>query len=613
MKNFELHSVDKFEKAALTAIKNSDRNLLIHAGPGSGKSEILSEKAAYLLATGAISENRKILALSFKRNSVRDLRNRVKHSIPAEMTHRFEAYTFDAFAKIIIDRFGDLLPKPWQLPAGYVIDEELLSPQKLRDEIYAATANAACSIEEIETLELGNFCSDNLLYKPLESKINHTGNLSDDIGVLMWQYWLSKKPATVIFPMLNALAEFLIRNTPHLKKILQATYGHILLDEFQDTTFDQYRLLKSAFMNSGIPVTAAGDEKQNIMLWANAMPDGMEQFINDFNAKEINLQWNFRSAPRLAELQNVVARKLLLDTLPESIPVNTDLDGKCRALIFETETEEKRFIIDEISSLLLSGYSPRDICVCVRHDSAVCSQILSGETENNALWFRDEVPIQNLLDENIVKLLFALWDVIFSDCAPESWDKVTEFLNAPQDISRLTDFKKDIKSTFEEKNFSKDDFENLINKSISFLEENKIRAAFEEYLESQWLTKCLADLVMAAERKNFAGKNFYDAILSIKGDTAIPVLSVQRCKVKEFRTVFFVGLEDNSFREFQLDLLEEGCAFFIALSRAKEQLFFTACRFRNGNPQKFDEIRPLYRLLSESGVNVEEIRPISLQ
>ena len=143
----------------------------------------------------------------------------------------------------------------------------------------------------------------------------------------MWQYWLSKKPATVIFPMLNALAEFLIRNTPHLKKILQATYGHILLDEFQDTTFDQYRLLKSAFMNSGIPVTAAGDEKQNIMLWANAMPDGMEQFINDFNAKEINLQWNFRSAPRLAELQNVVARKLLLDTLPESIPVNTDLDG----------------------------------------------------------------------------------------------------------------------------------------------------------------------------------------------------------------------------------------------------------------------------------------------
>ena len=81
----------------------------------------------------------------------------------------------------------------------------------------------------------------------------------------------------------------------------------------------------------------------------------------------------------------------------------------------------------------------------------------------------------------------------------------------------------------------------------------------------------------------------------------------------QFRTVFFVGLEDNSFREFQLDLLEEGCAFFIALSRAKEQLFFTACRFRNGNPQKFDEIRPLYRLLSESGVNVEEIRPIRLQ
>ena len=145
------------------------------------------------------------------------------------------------------------------------------------------------------------------------------------------------------------------------------------------------------------------------------------------------------------------------------------------------------------------------------------------------------------------------------------------------------------------------------------MEENKIRSAFEEYQERQWLKKCLDDLAITADRETSSGKSFYDSLMCIKGDTAIPVLSVQRCKVKEFRTVFFVGLEDNSFREFQLDLLEEGCAFFIALSRAKEELVFTACRTRSGNPQKFDDIRPLYRLLSESGVNVEEIRPISLQ
>ena len=602
--NRSLHGIDEFEKAAVTAIKTSDRNLLIHSGPGSGKTELLARKAAYLLENDALPANKKILALSFKRNSVRNLRDRVNSCIPPETSHRFEAYTFDAFAKILLDRFGNLLSEPWKLANGYTIDEELLSMPKLRDELYAAASDTAYSTAEIENLELYGFCRNHLVQKPLPAEINFSGDLSLDAGMLMWQYWLNRKPATLIFPMLNALAELLLRTNRNLKKILQTTYGYIFLDEFQDTTFDQYRLLKSAFDNSGIPVIAAGDEKQSIMLWADAMPDAMERFINDFDAKEINLQWNFRSAPPLVELQNVVARKLLLDTLPEAIPVKSDLDGKCRALYFSSEIEENRFIINEISTLLSNGYSPRDICICVRHDSAACDQVLNHSAANGSLYFRDEVPVQNLLDENVVKLLFALWEVIFTGRAPDSWDKITGFT----DVDRLINFKSEIKSLFAKTEFSKERFEDLINRSIAFLGENKIRAAFEEYLHGQWLSSCLEELAAAADRQSFSNPDFYDALLSIKGDTAIPVLSVQRCKVKEFRTVFFVGLEDNSFREFQLDLLEEGCAFFIALSRAQEQLYFTACRSRNGNPQKFDEIRPLYRLLSGCGVELEEIR-----
>ena len=277
-------------------------------------------------------------------------------------------------------------------------------------------------------------------------------------------------------------------------------------------------------------------------------------------------------------------------------------------MIFPDENREKEFVINEISSLLANGYSPRDICICVRHDSAVCAQIFANAAAKTSLYFRDEVPVQNLLDENVVKLLFALWEAVFSDHAPAAWDDVTSFLDRKNDIEKLTTFKKRINTLYSETEFNRKNFETLIAESIDFLDSNRIRAAFDEYLHGQWLSQVLSDLAAAAERQNFSGKSFSSALESLKGDDAIPVLSIQRCKVKEFRAVFFIGLEDNIFREFQLDALEEGCAFFIALSRAQEKLFFTACRFRNDNPQKFDEIKPLYKILVDSGVNIEEIR-----
>ena len=604
--NFHLYGINELEKAAFSAIRTTDRNILIHSGPGSGKTEILAQKAAYLIENGFVQNGKKILALSFKRNSARDLRNRVNQRLAPEKAKYFESCTFDSFAKILIDRFGELLPEIWQINPDYYIDENLLAPDVLRKEIHVA-ANGLYSLEEIESIPLYGFNRNYLTSVPLPHEINFSGTLSQDAGLLMWQYWLNKKPSTLIFPMLNALAELLLRTNPQLNSFLQKSYAHIFLDEFQDTTTDQYRLLKTAFAKSNIPLTAAGDENQNIMLWADAMPDGIEKFINDFYAKEINLQWNWRSAPQLVELQNNVAKKLLCDTLPEAIPVNSENNGICRALIFPDENKEKSFVINEISSLLGNGFLPQDICICVRHDSAACAKILADAAQNTALRFRDEVPIQNLLDENIVKLLFALWEVTFTDHAPEAWDEITKFLDRKNDIEKLIEFKKQISPLFSPMEFTRQNFESLIAASIDFLEMNRIHSTFDEYLHGQWFLQVISDLAAMAEENNFSGKSFYSALHSLKGDDVIPVLSIQRCKVKEFRAVFFIGLEDNIFREFQLDFLEEGCAFFIALSRAKEKLFFTACRFRNDNPQRFDEIRPLYKILADSGVAIEEI------
>ena len=594
------------ENAALNAIRDTRNNLLLHAGPGTGKTEILAQKAAFLFQTGSINASQKILALSYKRNSARDLRERVRMRCGAADAERFESFTFDAFAKILLDRFRELLPDMWRPSANYCIDENLLDPATLRGKIIAALG--PLYDEEIENFPLHGFNRSCLTRFPLPPEISFSGNPLQDLGMHMWHYWLTSQPAQLAFPMINALSELLIRLNPELKRILQNTYACVFLDEFQDTTHDQYRLLKTLFHNSRCRLIAAGDEKQNIMLWADALPDGMERFVDDFHANEINLQYNWRSAPQLIEIQNNTARRLLGDQLPEMIPVKNELSGSCRAMIFDSDKYESYFIINEIKNLISSGYSTGDIAVCVRQDSDYCTDTLNRYAEHSGIRFRDEIPIQNLMDEPLTKLLFALWEETFTAGSYRSWDMLNDHLLRSNSSKTLSGFRQSVGNDFPNRTFNKDSFGELIAASMDFLDRNLIRATFEEYMQGSWLDHCLDELIKLADRTELTGKSFPDAIAFLRGDDAIPVLTAHRCKVKEFRALFFVGLEDSSFMDFQLSAMEEECAFFISLSRAQEKLYFTSSRFRSDRPQKIDAIKPLYRILTDSGVNIEEIR-----
>lgn len=601
--------VSGLENSALTAIKITDRNLLLHSGPGTGKTETLAQKAAFLFQTGAIPASQKILALSYKRNSARDLREKVRMRCGEPDAERFESYTFDAFAKILLDRFRDLLPEAWRPPADYTIDENLLDPATLRNKITAALGSRY-PLEEIENIPLHGFNRTCLTRFPLPREMTFRGNPAQDLGLHMWQYWLAAKPSQLVFPMINALSELLIRLNPDLKKIFQNTYAYVFLDEFQDTTHDQYRLLKTMFHNSRCRLIAAGDEKQNIMLWADALPDSMERFVSDFYAREIFLQWNWRSASQLIELQNNIARRLLGDYLPEMIPVRTELPGSCRAMIFDDDRHECNFIIDEINKLLSSGYSKTEIAVCVRQDSNCCAESLNhaASSGTSGIRFRDEIPIQNLMDEPLTKLLFALWQEIFSDGTLHSWDMINDFLARSDSGKDIAEFKQQTLSRFKNQKFDRDTFTGLLSASLDFLDKKQIRATFEEYLQGSWLDRCLDELTALADRSDRTGQPFSDAIAALTDDETIAVLTAHRCKVKEFRAVFFVGMEDGSFMDFQLSALEEERSFFVALSRAREKLYFTACRFRHDHPQKIDALKPLYRIIADSGVNIEDIR-----
>lgn len=139
----------KLEPNALTAAKEQVRCLALTAGPGAGKTEMLAQRADFLLRTRLCRYPKRILAISFKVDASRNLKERVKRRCGASLSTRFDSYTFHAFAKRIIDRFRPVLTGLDALDFDYTIGE----PRVTRRQIgFSDLVPLAILILEISTM-----------------------------------------------------------------------------------------------------------------------------------------------------------------------------------------------------------------------------------------------------------------------------------------------------------------------------------------------------------------------------------------------------------------------------------------------------------------------------
>jgi len=109
------------EPNALAAAKEAQRSLALTAGPGAGKTEMLAQRADFLLRTGACRYPQRILAISFKVDASRNLKDRVRQRCGTDLAARLDSHTFHAFAKRLIDRFRPVLTGKDVLDADYSI------------------------------------------------------------------------------------------------------------------------------------------------------------------------------------------------------------------------------------------------------------------------------------------------------------------------------------------------------------------------------------------------------------------------------------------------------------------------------------------------------------
>lgn len=261
-------------------------NILVVAGPGAGKTELLAQKAGYLFQTDICHNPQKILAISFKTDAAENLKQRVCKRYGNEIKSRFSSMTYDAFSKRLLDRFRLALPIDWQPDKDYEVNNAEIIDAAFKKVGYNNPHN-------LKKGELKKFYEQTLSSVSFPIKQE---NLGEKVWKLLIKGFDGNK-ATLDFKMICILSEYIVRSNPKIKRALQCTYTHVFLDEFQDTTNLQYRLVKTCFKDSRSVITAVGDNKQRIMLWAGALKSVFTDFKANFLSQQTQLIMNHRSAP----------------------------------------------------------------------------------------------------------------------------------------------------------------------------------------------------------------------------------------------------------------------------------------------------------------------------
>lgn len=594
------------EENALEVVK-SNSNILVIAGPGAGKSELLAQRACYLLQTNQCREPRRILAVSFKKDAAVNIKERVVKRCGSELASRFDSMTFDAFAKALVDQFLNAIPMEYRPLRNYeIIEDKDLIEFLRKNEIFNYKYNNQY-MKEIDKLTSKKlpFCAGN--------------NIK-----ILWKYIANEngeEKCYLTFRMINRLAEYLISSNPLIKKSLNMTYSHIFLDEYQDTTSLQYDLLQSCFYNEATVITAVGDDKQRIMVWAGALRDAFERFIRDFNANHTMLIMNHRSAPRLLKIQKTIYREFFYKNSDVALDIDNSTkwnedDGEANLHLFKNDDEEAKNIALEIYKLIQKGYTYRDICILVKQTPDVyCKKIIECLAKYGVS-ARNEVRYQDLLREELVLILNNLFKILIKEKSPNEWGEILELifeLNGEKikNLYEFNEFEKKIRGVIiglKEQLRSvldRQSFVNFVYKLLEFIDVDKLKGKYNQYKNESTFEYFINEYCELLWKEYELIENWDSAINNFIGENTIPIMTIHKSKGLEYEAVFFIGLEDSAFWNFTNQKNEDFCAFFVALSRAKMRIDFTFSANRSStrhSKQSSINIHEFYKILKESNV-----------
>ncbi|MHC4487410.1 MAG: ATP-dependent helicase [Planctomycetota bacterium] len=632
---------DQLTPSQRKAVFHIEGPLLVLAGPGSGKTRVITYRVDALIDSGVPPHN--ICAITFTNKAADEMRQRVVALGTAAGAH---ISTFHSLCVRILRRYADSAGIKSNFSVYGESDQSRCIKQAVKDcELDATNFPPARMLEAISALK-------NNLVDVDTFKAEADDFFSKTLAKIYarYEHILSERNGLDFDDLLLKTA-FLLQGCPDVCDELGNRFKFVLIDEYQDTNHAQYKIAKS-LVSAHNNICATGDPDQSIYRWRGADIRNILAFENDWpDAAVVKLEENFRSTPNILEAADKLIsfnqkrkQKTLIPTKPAG--------GDIVISVFEDEADEAHAVARQVKDLANQDVSLSDIAVFYRINAM--SRVLEEALIQNKIPYQvvrgvefygrkeirdllaylkvlvnpdDEIALLRIINTpprgigkttiDRVRAYAALHNISFFEglknaeqidsISKASKSKIVVFVNM------IKEFKKDstsevaplaervlVESGLAESLKSEDAKEKGALENVNEL----INAAgmYDQQAEEPSLLDYLQQIAL------FSDIDKYD---ESRGSVAL--MTLHCAKGLEFENVFIVGLEDGLLPHERSagdedETEEERRLFFVGVTRAKAQLYISCARYRTVRGQMLRTIPSpfLYELGIDSAETTQE-------
>lgn len=364
------------------AVRHERGPLLVVAGPGTGKTTVLTRHLAYLIRQKSLKPE-EILALTFTRKAAQEMAERVEELFPEEYVD-LPVHTFHGWAQLLLEQHGlEIgLPVPFRLmtePDLKILMDRHWS--RFEFDVYRPRGNNSSLISTL----VGHFghCKDEGIgpddylkaYRGAKPDLEERQRRAELAKAYATYQQILLEEGILDFGDLLLYSHELLRKRVRIRRHYQAKIKHLLIDEFQDTNKIQYQLARMlAEPDNNLVVAASAD--QTIYQWRGAYYGNVDRFLNDHpRAKQVFLKSNYRSAQNLLDLSyDFIGRNDEFDRQgrEKGLKARRSRKGRMSVWRFEEAKAERAGIAEEVVGLVeREKVVPGEIAVLLRTNAQV--------------------------------------------------------------------------------------------------------------------------------------------------------------------------------------------------------------------------------------------------
>lgn len=579
-------------------VEHREGALLVVAGPGSGKTRVLTERVRLLLSEP--EQHFRVLALTFTNKAANEMKERLS-DVP-DIQRAFVG-TLHSFCMEVLGNRGDAvgidgLPnifESWedrkQVLANAVRDSSSLT-KLLRSQGDSREQQKALGrwLERISEIK-GAFLALEMIDDDNERQILEAYNTE------------LRASAAIDYDDLLLLTYELFETRPRIADLYRRQYRYICIDEAQDLNESQYRLLSSLCGERYRNVLMVGDPKQAIYAWNGADPIYLKRFTDEFGAKVIELSENYRSSEVVVD-----AAKALDDSY--EVEGQLPIKGLLEVVQFADEQQEAQFVSAKIQSLCRTGHpdvegdiTPDRCAVLARNRFVFGALEEQLESDGQSYYlklstasYRSESEI--LKDfELAMRLIANPRDRLHRDMLARSWNiapqtAATVFaseLAIGEQVKRLAS-----ESTVERAElvlqacdalgWTSDQAQfvqamDLLEKASESMNDNARSLLVQDIKEwrKHWDYYVRSGSADSRSISTFLGQIALGTTQQPR-EEGIALLTVHSAKGMEFDVIFLIGMTEGTFPDYRAQgksLEEEQRSAFVAVTRSKRLLFIS--------------------------------------